>query len=60
MQYVLLIYHGTSLTTPLSEDERKRVDAEWAAVNKTSGFTGAPRWGFPRTRPPCGCRTARR
>jgi hypothetical protein len=40
MQYVLLIYHGTSLTTPLSEDERKRVDAEWAALSKTPGFTG--------------------
>ena len=25
MQYVLLIYHGTSLTTPRPEDEQKRI-----------------------------------
>jgi len=47
MQYVLLIYHGTSLETPLPEDERKRVYAEWAEVNKTPGLTG----GVPLGRP---------
>jgi hypothetical protein len=40
MQYVLLIYHGTSLETPLSNDEKKQIYAEWDAVNKTPGFTG--------------------
>lgn len=47
MQYVLLIHHGTSLTTPLPEDEQKRVYAEWAEVNKTPGLTG----GVPLGRP---------
>jgi hypothetical protein len=40
MQYVLLIYHGPSLTTPPPEADQKRIGAEWAAVNKTPGFTG--------------------
>jgi hypothetical protein len=40
MQYVLLIYHGTSLTTPFPADEQKRIYAEWDALNKTPGFTG--------------------
>jgi hypothetical protein len=47
MQYVLLIYHGTSLTTPLSEDERKQIYAEWAAVNKTPGVTPGVPLGLP-------------
>jgi hypothetical protein len=47
MQYVLLIYHGDSLTTPLSEDEQKRVYAEWAEVNKTPGLTGGLPLGLP-------------
>ncbi|HZD74270.1 MAG TPA: YciI family protein [Actinomycetota bacterium] len=47
MQYVLLIYHGTSLTTPLSNDEQKRVYAEWDAVNKTPGLTGGLPMGLP-------------
>jgi len=47
MQYVLLIYHGTSLETPLAEDEKKRVYAEWAEINKTPGLTG----GIPMGRP---------
>ena len=45
MQYVLLIYHGTSLTTPFSDDEQKQIGAEWAAVNRTPGLTG----GLPLT-----------
>jgi hypothetical protein len=47
MQYVLLIYHGSSLTTPLPEDEEKRVYAEWDAVSKTPGFTGGLPLGLP-------------
>jgi hypothetical protein len=47
MQYVLLIYHGTSLTTPRPEDEQKRIYAEWDAVNKTPGFTGGVPMGLP-------------
>ena len=47
MQYVLLIYHGTSLTTPRPEDEQKRIYAEYAAVNKTPGFTGGVPLGLP-------------
>jgi hypothetical protein len=47
MQYVLLIYHGTSLTTPLPEDEQKRVYAEWAEINKMPGFTGGVPLGLP-------------
>jgi hypothetical protein len=47
MQYVLLIYHGTSLTTPRPEDEQKRIYAEWAEVNKTPGFTGGLPLGLP-------------
>jgi len=47
MQYVLLIHHGTSLTTERTEEEKKQIYAEWAAVNKTPGFTG----GLPLTTP---------
>ena len=47
MQYVLLIYHGTSLTTPRPEDEQKRIYAEWAEVNKTPGLTGGLPMGLP-------------
>jgi hypothetical protein len=47
MQYVLLIYHGTSLTTPLPEDEQNRIYTEWAQVNKTPGLTGGVPLGLP-------------
>jgi hypothetical protein len=47
MKYVLLIYHGASLTTPLPPDEQKRVYAEWDALNKTPGFTGGLPLGLP-------------
>ena len=40
MQYVLLIYHGDSLTTERPQEEQKRIYAEWAEVNKTPGLTG--------------------
>jgi hypothetical protein len=46
MQYVLLIYHGTSLDT-VPKDENKQIYAEWAAVNKTPGFTGGLPLGLP-------------
>jgi hypothetical protein len=47
MQYVLLIYHGASLETPLPNEEKKRVYAEWDAVNKTPGLTGGLPMGLP-------------
>jgi hypothetical protein len=47
MQYVLLIYHGTSLETPHTEDEQKRIYAEWAEINKTPGLTGGVPLGLP-------------
>ena len=47
MQYVLLIYHGTSLSTPRPEAEQKRIYAEWAEVNKTPGLTGGLPMGLP-------------
>lgn len=47
MQYVLLIYHGASLEAPLTGDDRKRVYAEWDAVNKTPGLTGGVPMGLP-------------
>ena len=47
MQYVLLIYHGTSLSTPRPEEEQKRIYAEWGEVNKTPGLTGGLPMGLP-------------
>jgi hypothetical protein len=47
MQYVLLIYHGTSLKDPRSQDEQKQIYAEYAEVNKTPGFTGGVPLGLP-------------
>jgi hypothetical protein len=47
MQYVLLIYHGTSLSTSRPEAEQKRIYAEWAEVNKTPGLTGGLPMGLP-------------
>jgi hypothetical protein len=47
MQYVLLIYHGTSLSTSRSKDELKQIYAEWDAVNKTPGLTGGVPMGPP-------------
>lgn len=70
MQYVLLIYQGTTPipSTPewaaLPQEEQKRryaeSAAEYGAINQTPGVTPASRSGFPRTPPPCRCRTARR
>ncbi len=47
MQYVLLIYHGPSLETPHTEDEQKRIYAEWAEINKTPGITPGVPLGLP-------------
>ena len=47
MQYVLLIYNGTSLETPRPEEEQKRIYAEWGEVNKTPGLTGGLPMGLP-------------
>ena len=65
MQFVLIIYHGTTPLpgTPesevLSEEERKAVYADYATLNKMENMTPAPRWAFRRTRRPSAWRTAR-
>ena len=61
MQYVLLIYQGTSpRAETLSEEEYKAIGAEYGAINRTPGVTPGLPLGCPRTPPPCGYRTARR
>ena len=53
MQFVMLIYQGSTPlpNTPewdtLSADEQKRVYADYAALNKTEGFTPGPPLGLP-------------
>jgi hypothetical protein len=53
MQYVMLIYQGTTplpgtdAWETLSEDEQKRVYADYAALNKTPGMTPGPPLGLP-------------
>jgi hypothetical protein len=56
MQYVLLIYHGTTDGHPLSsgptweslsEKEQKGVYAEFAALNKMESMTPGPPLGLP-------------
>ena len=49
MQYVLLVYHGTSLSTRRPEDEQKRIYAEWARSTRHPASPAASQWGFPRT-----------
>lgn len=62
MQYVMLIYHGTSALpgsqewAGLSEEEQKQVYADYGAINKTPGVT--PPWVSPRMRPRCASRAA--
>jgi hypothetical protein len=54
MQFVLLIYQGTSPTptldswSTLSEQEQKRVYAEYAELNKTRGLTPGLPLGLPK------------
>lgn len=46
MQYLMLIYHGTEPDV-LSEDQRERVAADYAALNQHPGVTP----GLPMARP---------
>jgi len=49
MQYVLLIYQGTNWARlpDLSEDEKKSIGAEYAAINETPGLTPGAPLGLP-------------
>jgi hypothetical protein len=48
MQYVLLIYQGTSpRTETLSEEEYKAIGAEYGAINRTPGVTPGLPLGLP-------------
>ena len=53
MQYVLLIYQGTTPTpntaewSTLSEDDQQRVYADYAALNQTPGVTPGLPLGMP-------------
>ncbi|TMR15292.1 hypothetical protein ETD86_27480 [Nonomuraea turkmeniaca] len=49
MQYVMLIYHGTSSKEwdALSEEEQKQVYADYGAINKTPGVTPGVPMGLP-------------
>jgi hypothetical protein len=54
MQFVLLIYQGTTPTPTtegwkaFSEDEQKRIYAEYAQLNKTPGITPGLPLGLPK------------
>jgi hypothetical protein len=49
MQYVLLVYQGTNWARlpDLSEDDRKSLGAEYAAINNSPGVTPGLPLGFP-------------
>jgi hypothetical protein len=48
MQYVLLIYQGTTpRTETLSEEEYKAIGAEYGAINRTPGVTPGLPLGLP-------------
>jgi hypothetical protein len=49
MQYVLLIYQGEAwgAIAGLSDEERKRIGAEYAAINKAAGVTPGLPLGVP-------------
>ena len=49
MQYVLLIYQGTNWANlpNLSEEEKKSIGAEYAAINETPGLTPGAPLGLP-------------
>jgi hypothetical protein len=55
MQYVMLIYQGSTPTptspewATLSEEEKKAIYAEYAAINKTSGVTPGVPLGLPES-----------
>lgn len=54
MKFVLVIYHGTMPLpglpggTPVSEEEKKAVYADFAALNKLENLTPAPPLGLPQ------------
>jgi hypothetical protein len=49
MQYVLLIYQGTNWARlpDLSEDDKKSIVAEYAAINNSPGVTPGLPFGLP-------------
>ena len=53
MQYVMLIYHGSTplpgseASEALSEDEKKQIYADYGALNKTPGVTPGLPLGLP-------------
>ena len=51
MKYMLLIHQGTALETQaaLPQDQQQQVWADYAAINKTPGFTPGMRMGDPET-----------
>jgi hypothetical protein len=51
MKYMLLIHQGTALETQaaLPQDQQQQVWADYAAINKTAGFTPGMRMGDPET-----------
>jgi hypothetical protein len=53
MQYVLLIYQGSAWAnlSGLSEDEKRTIGGEYAAVNKTPGVTPGLPLGCPTMQP---------
>jgi hypothetical protein len=50
MKYIMLIYQGTALErqAALSEDEQKRVYADYQSINQTPGVTPGLPMGLPR------------
>ena len=50
MKYVMLIYQGDALERQLalSEEEKKRVYADYQGINQTLGVTPAPPMGLPQ------------
>jgi hypothetical protein len=49
MKYVMLIYQGSALErqAALTEDEQKRVYADYQGLNETAGVTSGPPMGLP-------------
>jgi hypothetical protein len=48
MQYVLLIYPGWATLSGLSEDDKRSIGAEYAAINDAPGITPGFPLGLPR------------
>ena len=49
-KYVLLIYHGSAWAnlSRLSDDEKRSIGEEYAAINNTPGVTPGPPLGLPK------------